>query len=51
MLVKNLKKILLESSVSKESYKEEGFKDSTDPNGNADFEKKASGRRRIFQAE
>jgi hypothetical protein len=42
-LVRNLKKFLLEFSVSKESCKEEGFEDSRDPNGNADFEKKVSG--------
>lgn len=51
MLVRNLKKILLESCVIKESDEEEGFKHSTDPDGNADFEKKASGGRRRFQAE
>lgn len=51
MLVRNLKKILLEFGVIKESYKEEGFKVSTDPDGNADFEKKATRGRRRFQAE
>lgn len=52
MLGKNLKKkSLLESSVSNESCKEEGFTDSTDPNGNTDLENKASGRRRVVQVE